>query len=157
MVVYDITDLESFNNINSWLIEIEKNANKNVYKILIGNKCDLEEKRQVSYEQGKEFADTYGMKFIETSAKTNHNVQEAYVTMTKEIISQAQEKEKAVSKNEEKKEKKNIELSKKSLGKDIGGKNGYVFININLDAASKNRYDYIIYHLKSNIIRMIFL
>lgn len=122
MVVYDITDLESFNNINSWLIEIEKNANKNVYKILIGNKCDLEEKRQVSYEQGKEFADTYGMKFIETSAKTNQNVYESFVTMTKEIIAQVQEKEKALSKNDEKKEKNKVDLNKKAAGKDIVSK-----------------------------------
>jgi GTPase SAR1 family protein len=114
MVVYDITDVESFNNINSWLIEIEKNANKNVYKILVGNKCDLEEKRQVTYEQGKDFADTYGMKFIETSAKTNQNVHEAYVTMTKEIISQMQSKEKAANKPEEKNEKRKIDLSKKN-------------------------------------------
>ena len=40
MLVYDITDLESFHNLNSWLIEIEKNAPKNAYKILVGNKCD---------------------------------------------------------------------------------------------------------------------
>jgi GTPase SAR1 family protein len=122
MVVYDITDAESFNNINSWLIEIEKNANKNVYKILIGNKCDLEEKRQVSYEQGKEFADTYGMKFIETSAKTNQNVHEAFVTMTKEIIGQMQEKEKAVSKSEDKKDKSKIDIAKKTQGTNIGSK-----------------------------------
>ena len=42
-MVYDITDRESFENLNSWLIEIEKIANKNVFKILIGNKCDLED------------------------------------------------------------------------------------------------------------------
>jgi GTPase SAR1 family protein len=110
MVVYDITDLESFNNLNSWLIEIEKNANKNVYKILIGNKCDLEEKRKVSYEQGKEFADTYGMKFIETSAKTNQNVGDAFTTMTREIIQQMVDKEKTISKTDEKKQNK-IDLS----------------------------------------------
>ena len=69
LVVYDITDRESFNNLNSWLIEIEKSANKNVYKILIGNKCDLEEKRAVTYQEGKDFADSNGMKFIETSDK----------------------------------------------------------------------------------------
>merc|ERR1712032_269688 len=86
MVVYDITDPESFNNINSWLIEIEKNANKNVYKFLVGNKCDLEEKRQVTIEQAKEFADTYGMKLLETSAKNNTNVTEAFNIMAKEII-----------------------------------------------------------------------
>jgi Ras-related protein Rab-1A len=108
MVVYDITDQESFNNINAWLIEIEKNANKNVYKYLVGNKSDLEQSRQISYEQGKEFAETYGMQFIETSAKTSSNVAEAFCTMTKEIIAQMQDKEKLV-KNEDSKKK--IDLS----------------------------------------------
>lgn len=86
LVVYDITDMESFKNINNWLIEIEKNANKNVYKILIGNKCDLEEKRTVSTQQGKELAETYGMKFIETSAKNNTNVNEAFELLGREIM-----------------------------------------------------------------------
>ena len=86
LVVYDITDRESFNNLNSWLIEIEKSANKNVYKILIGNKCDLEEKRAVTYQEGKDFADSNGMKFIETSAKTCQQVNEAFETLTQEII-----------------------------------------------------------------------
>ena len=86
LVVYDITDMESFKNINNWLIEIEKNANKNVYKILIGNKCDLEEKRTVSTQQGKELAETYGMQFIETSAKSNTNVSEAFELLGKEVI-----------------------------------------------------------------------
>ena len=82
----------------------------------------MEEKRQISYEQGKEFADTYGMKFIETSAKTNQNVHEAFVTMTREIIAQTQEKEKAISKNEEKKDRNKIDLSKKTSGKEIPNK-----------------------------------
>ena len=92
MMVYDITDLESFQNLNSWLIEIEKNASKNVYKILIGNKNDMEKDRKVTFEQGKEFASQYGMKFFETSAKESTNVQEAFVAMTKEIIKDAQDK-----------------------------------------------------------------
>ena len=86
MMVYDITDLDSFNNLNTWLIEIEKNASKNVYKILVGNKSDLESERKVTYSQGADFAAQYGMKFIETSAKDSKNVQEAFATMTKEII-----------------------------------------------------------------------
>ncbi len=61
----------------------------------MGNKCDLEERRQVTYEQGKEFADTYGMKFLETSAKTAHNVAESFTTMTKEIISKSSQSEAA--------------------------------------------------------------
>ena len=92
MMVYDITDLETFENLNSWLMEIEKNASKNVYKILVGNKCDMEKDRKVTFEQGKEFASQYGMKFFETSAKESTNVQEAFVAMTKEIIKEAQEK-----------------------------------------------------------------
>lgn len=114
LVVYDITDLESFNNLNSWLIEIEKNENKNVYKVIIRNKCDLEKKRQASYEQGKEFADTYGIEFIETSAKTNQNVGEAFVLMTKEMISRTQEKETALNKNEGNKKDGNKFYLKKS-------------------------------------------
>ena len=86
MLVYDITDLESFQNLNSWIIEIEKNASKNVYKILVGNKCDMEGERKISAEQGKDFASQYGMKFIETSAKESTNISEAFIEMTKEII-----------------------------------------------------------------------
>ena len=86
MLVYDITDLESFQNLNSWLIEIEKNASKNVYKILVGNKCDMESERKVTIEQGKDFAAQYGMKFFETSAKESTNVSDAFVAMTREII-----------------------------------------------------------------------
>ena len=112
MMVYDITDLESFQNLNTWLIEIEKNASKNVYKILIGNKSDLESERKVTYEQGQEFAAQYGMKFIETSAKESKNVQEAFVTMTKEIISQSNDK-KIVKKED------NVVITDKSRGQNI--------------------------------------
>jgi GTPase SAR1 family protein len=76
-----------------------RNASKNVIKILIGNKCDLEEKREITYDEGKELADMYGMKFIETSAKTSKNVDESFITMAKEIMAQNYEKEKALNKN----------------------------------------------------------
>ena len=61
LVVYDITNRKSFENLNSWLIEIEKNGNKNVYKLLIGNKSDLEDERKVSKEEGIEFAQINGI------------------------------------------------------------------------------------------------
>ena len=99
MLVYDITDLESFQNLNSWLIEIEKNASKNVYKILVGNKCDMESERKVTIEQGKDFATQYGMKFFETSAKESTNVSDAFIAMTKEIIKTASNKKPGPSPN----------------------------------------------------------
>ena len=86
MLVYNITDLESFENLNYWLYEIEKNAPKDVYKILVGNKCDIKNERKISIEQGKEFAQKYGMKFFETSAKNATNVTEGFCTMIKDII-----------------------------------------------------------------------
>ena len=86
MMVYDITDLESFRYLDSWIKEIEKNASKNVYKILVGNKNDLEKNRKITFEKGKEFANLHGMKFFETSAKENRNVEEAFKEMTKDII-----------------------------------------------------------------------
>ena len=95
MLVYDITDLESFQNLNSWLIEIEKNASKNVYKILVGNKCDMESERKVTVEQGKDFAAQYGMKFFETSEKESTNVSDSFIAMTREIIKSANNKKSA--------------------------------------------------------------
>ena len=86
LLIYDVTDKDSFKNLQNWLIEIEKNANKNVLKVLIGNKSDLEDKRVINYNEGKEFADSYGLKFIETSAKKNRNVNEAFETLGREIM-----------------------------------------------------------------------
>jgi Ras-related protein Rab-1A len=97
LVVYDITDRDSFTNLTSWLIEIEKNANKNVFKLLIGNKNDLESERKVTFNEGKEFADSNGMKFIETSAKTADKVYEAFELLTKEIIKNNLNKDKIIT------------------------------------------------------------
>ena len=98
LLLYDITDKDSFKNLNNWLIEIERNASKNVLRVLIGNKCDLEDKREVSFNQGKEFADTYGLKFIETSAKKNLNVNEAFETLGRELMKASEEKKNYYSK-----------------------------------------------------------
>ena len=92
LLIYDVTDKDSFKNLNNWLIEIEKNASKNVLKVLIGNKSDLEDKRVITYNQGKEFADNFGLKFIETSAKKNLNVNEAFETLGRELMLASEDK-----------------------------------------------------------------
>ena len=82
-----MTDKESFKAIDNWMSEVEKHASDNVSRILVGNKCDLEETRQVSTDEGVELAEHFGIKFLETSAKQSNNVEEAFITMTKEIKS----------------------------------------------------------------------
>ena len=85
-MVYDITDLETFQALDTWLIEIEKNSPKDVYKVLVGNKCDMENNRRVTVNQGKEYAEQNGMKFFETSAKDSKNVSEIFLDLTKENL-----------------------------------------------------------------------
>jgi len=76
LLVYDITDEGSFNNIRNWMKNIEEHASDNVNKILVGNKSDVEAKRAIPYAVGKALADEYKIHFFETSAKDNHNVEE---------------------------------------------------------------------------------
>ena len=85
IVVYDTTDLESFNNVKQWLHEIDRYASENVNKLLVGNKSDLTSKREVSFDQAKEFADSLGIEFVETSAKNATNVEKAFMMMAAQI------------------------------------------------------------------------
>ena len=70
--MYDVTRRETFDHLQSWLTDARDNANTNMTIMLIGNKCDLEAKRQVSKEEGEKFAKENGLVFMETSAKTSH-------------------------------------------------------------------------------------
>ncbi|RXH67346.1 hypothetical protein DVH24_027466, partial [Malus domestica] len=85
ILVYDVTDQESFNNVKTWLQEIDKFAVGNVNKLLVGNKSDLADKKVVSSEASKAFADELGIPFLETSAKNSTNVEQAFMTMVTEI------------------------------------------------------------------------
>ncbi|CAJ0954524.1 unnamed protein product, partial [Mesorhabditis belari] len=87
IVVYDITDQESFNNVKQWLQEIDRYACENVNKLLVGNKCDQTAKRAVETAAAKEYADQLSIPFLETSAKSSTNVEQAFLTMAAEIKS----------------------------------------------------------------------
>ncbi|XP_053203397.1 ras-related protein Rab-8A-like isoform X1 [Panonychus citri] len=85
MLVYDVTNEKSFENIKNWVRNIEEHAASDVEKMILGNKCDIEDKRQVTKDRGEQLAIEYGIKFMETSAKTSINVEEAFVTLTRDI------------------------------------------------------------------------
>ena len=74
-----------FADIRTWFANVEQHATEGVNKILIGNKCDWEEKRAVSKEQGQALADELGIPFLEVSAKANINIEEAFFSLANDI------------------------------------------------------------------------
>ena len=112
-IFYDISNSKTFNDLDSLLKEIEKHASKDIKKYLIGTKCDLEDKREITFEQGKKYAENNRMKFFETSAKKNINVSEPFIEMTKEFIEEEKKKKKELK---EKLNKKLIQNIKKIPG-----------------------------------------
>ncbi|CAN6252575.1 unnamed protein product, partial [Urochloa humidicola] len=85
IIVYDVTDQESFNNVKQWLNEIDRYASDNVNKLLVGNKSDLTANKVVATETAKAFADEMGIPFMETSAKNAINVEQAFMAMAASI------------------------------------------------------------------------
>jgi Ras-related protein Rab-10 len=86
LLVYDITNPKSFDNISKWLRNINEHASEDVERMLIGNKCDMEEKRLISKERGEKVAEENGIKFYETSAKENVNIEHAFITLAEDIL-----------------------------------------------------------------------
>ena len=85
IVVYDITNSDTFVNVKQWLHEIDRYAAENVDILLVGNKSDATTKREVTFEQGAAFAEAAGYSFLETSAKASINVNEAFLKMASQI------------------------------------------------------------------------
>ena len=89
IIVFDLSDKKSFISITEWLKQIEKHANANVFKFLVGNKSDLVDERKVTYEEAKQYADEHELPYIETSAKEGINITELFDSSIKSFLSNA--------------------------------------------------------------------
>ena len=86
MVVYDITNRDSFEHVQNWIEDVRNQSPKTVLIILVGNKIDLEDQRVVTYDEGNEFAMKNGLIFGETSAKSGVGIEEIFSKSVQEIV-----------------------------------------------------------------------
>mgnify|MGYP002626623546 CR=1 FL=1 len=119
-VVYDITRKETFASVERWVNDLKSTSDPKLTIILIGNKNDMEDQRQVTKEQGEEKAKSFGCAFLETSALSGDNLDKAFTLMVKEIFekfnseSTGEEEDDSVKKGEDIKLEKTTENKKKS-------------------------------------------
>jgi len=93
LLVYDITRRDTFEHLAEWLEDCRKYSNSNITIMLVGNKADLEEKRVVSKEEGENFAKLHNLLFLEVSAKSNLNVDDAFIKTAENIHKKAEQGE----------------------------------------------------------------
>lgn len=88
IIVYDITNIESFKKVETYVERVKEYGGKNCLMMLIGNKLDLAKKREVSYSSGVHLAKMHGMMFFETSCKNYVNIDDAFELITQNLLSQ---------------------------------------------------------------------
>ena len=86
IIIYDITEINSFEHVKNWMIDIDKFAKQGVLKTLVANKTDLEEQRKIKKEEGESIAKKYGVNFFEVSAKDNKNIDELFLDIAKSLL-----------------------------------------------------------------------
>lgn len=111
LIVYDITQKSSFDKIESLLKKLRDNSNKNVSVILVGNKCDLEDNREVLKEDGEELAQKLKIKFMEVSAKTGENLDKLFQNLIDEVYEKYNKEFKSFASIEFMDDNKNINLN----------------------------------------------
>lgn len=96
LCVYDVTDSNSYEHVSSWMLQIKQYADLKVVKVLVGNKCDLEQRRAVKFEDGKSLAaKSDEIPFFECSAKQETNVKEAFETLARLVLKKIDKSEPA--------------------------------------------------------------
>jgi len=93
IIVYDITNRNSFAKANDWVRELQQQGDPNVVVAYVGNKCDLETNRKVSREEAQQYCEENGLFFMETSAKTATGVSELFMKIAKQLPQVQREKE----------------------------------------------------------------
>jgi GTPase SAR1 family protein len=93
MICFDITDLDSFRNVDNWLEEIKRYCPDQTPVFIVGTKSDLESKRMVAYSTIKTYVDTKGLSYIETSSKTNENVVNCFDNFARTLVQHANQLE----------------------------------------------------------------
>ena len=112
LIVYDITRKETFDSVDRWISEVLNSGDKNMTMLLIGNKCDLDNQRQVTKEQGEEKAKAFKVAFLETSASSGENLDVAFEMIMKEVYSKCKNELDEEDRMEEMQIGKEIDLTK---------------------------------------------
>ncbi|CAB9502217.1 Ras-related protein Rab [Seminavis robusta] len=113
MLVYDITDKESFENLTTWIRDVHEHAPQSVQVVIVGNKADLSNSRAIPRADAKYFAAELGLSAVELSAKSSKNVEETFLTIVKEIARKAERDEELVRKSDREKLVRRSEPAKK--------------------------------------------
>jgi Ras-related protein Rab-1A len=86
IIVYDTTNRESFEHLDSWIAEVNKYASDKMVKVIVGNKSDKEGDRVVTTDEGMKKAESLGLSFIETSAKDSTHIEEAFALISRQLV-----------------------------------------------------------------------
>jgi small GTP-binding protein len=98
-LIFDLTNRSSFDDLPEWINDIRQNASKDIMIMLVGNKSDMIDKREIGFEEASEFAKQYGIDYIETSAKSGVNVRLLFDVCCLSLIKKSEEQDKSLSVN----------------------------------------------------------